>query len=241
MAYWDKYEGQNPLTFDDETRALFDLQPSDSLFKSDPQSGVWIDSPFVPEREGWPEWYTYVWGFKDAADRLIEDLLHEGTPRRAWFLANPCLTLYRHSVELAIKSILITAGAGHKPEQIANHDLNSLWQQAVEAMKLEAMKLETSSLDGDETLALVGNLIAELNAADTNSENFRYGVDKKLQPYEGRLQRVDVKNLRRVMAKLASSLERYDTWLYEAQQARWAYEAEMRQESYAEMQDSYGS
>ena len=163
-------------------------------------------------------------------------MLEGDSSTHTWFLANPSLTLYRHSVEWAIKSILITAGAGRKPEQITSHDLNRLWQQAV-----EAMKREDSSTDGDESLALVGSLIAELNAADTNSENFRYGVDKKLQPYEGRLQRVDVVNLRRVMAKVVSALESCDTWLYEAQQARWKYEAEMRQESYADMQDSYES
>ena len=163
-------------------------------------------------------------------------MLEEDSSTHTLFLVNPSLALYRHSVELAIKSILITVGAGRKPEQITSHDLNRLWQRAV-----EAMKLEDSSIDGDEAFALAGKLIAELNAADTNSENFRYGVDKKLQPYEGRLQRVDVVNLRSVMAKLASFLERCDTGLYEAQQARWESEAEMRQESYADMQDSYES
>ncbi len=237
MAYWDKYEGRNPFAFDDETHALLELKPSDSLFESDPQSSVWIDSPFPSSQGDGPEWSTYAWGFKDAADRLIEDLVREGNSSLSTrFLANASLTLYRHSVELAIKSILITAGAGRKPEQIASHDLNVLWERAVEAMKREG-----SRIDGDESLALVGSLIAELNAADANSENFRYGANRKLQPYKGRLEHVDVVNLRRVMNQVVSALESCDTWLYEARQARSECEAEMRQESYAAMQDFYGS
>ena len=89
------------------------------------------------------------------------------------------------------------------------------------------MKREGLRTDGDEFLALVGSRIAELNAADANSENFKYGANQKLQPYEGLPERVDVVNLRRVITKVFSALEGCDTWLYEAQQARLEYEAEM--------------
>ena len=108
MAYWNQYEGRNPFAFDDKTHALLELKPSDSLFKSESQSSVWIDSPFPSYEADRPEWSTYAWGFKDAADRLIEDLVIEGNSSpRTRFLANASLTLYWHSVELAIKSILI--------------------------------------------------------------------------------------------------------------------------------------
>lgn len=239
MAFWDKYEGRGPFVNDpDFERALYDLKPEDRLFKDDNKSGVsvYIDSPIERHRDDRPEWYAFVWGFKDAADRLVEDVVTEGASSAyARFLGNPILTLYRHSIELAIKSILITAGAAREPETLKSHNLVWLWGKAV-----EAMAREDPHVPKDAWVGMVARLITELNDADANSENFRYGVDKKLNPYERKVENFDVLNLRRVMFKLASGLEGCDTWLYEARQARWEYEADMRQEYEADMREAYG-
>lgn len=238
MAVWDKYEGRSPFLISHESDELYDLKPDDRLFKDDPNSGVWIniDSPLDRYRDERPEWFAYVWGFKEAADRLVEDLVREGdSSMHTRFLGNPILALYRHSVELAIKSILITGGATREPATLKSHNLSWLWEQAINAMERE----KSNTSDGD-SLTMVGKLIAELNEADTNSENFRYGVDKKLKPYGRQVEQMDVVNLRSVMFKLAVALDGCDTWLYEMQQARWEYEAEMRQEFYNEMREYYG-
>ena len=86
-----------------------------------------------------PNWYVYETGYKDAADSLIDSAIHLGPN----FMVYPIMFLYRHYLEIQLKSILLTFQEYLEmplklPEKNL-HDLQHLWN---EVLKLECVALE---------------------------------------------------------------------------------------------------
>jgi hypothetical protein len=112
--------------------------------------------------------------FAMAANLLRDAALRSGTP---WFYGHPILFLYRHALELHLKTVL------PKPER-PTHNLLQLRDALATWMKT------TYGVDISGTW--VEATITEFGAIDPSSTNFRYATDLKGNP-------VDLDDLKRHM------------------------------------------
>ena len=129
-----------------------------------------------------PNWYVYETGYKDAADSLIDSAIHLGPN----FMVYPIMFLYRHYLEIQLKSILLTfqeyLGMPLKLPDPNLHALQYLWN---EVLKLECIAIERDLWDSDDTLSSykeTAELINEFSKLDRGSYDFRYPVKKDLTP-----------------------------------------------------------
>ena len=149
--------------------------------------------------------YSYALAYKEAADRLVNCALG----RRAVHLdlaVLPVMFLYRHYLELALKNIICRgrrcgleeAGISH------THDLSRLWRGARSV--LEELWPGQSRIE----LAAVENCVFEFHQHDESSEESRYPVSREKGEKRETLRsltRVDIRNLKRVMAGVAVFLD----------------------------------
>jgi hypothetical protein len=119
-------------------------------------------------------WHLYAFGYKHAADLLVKR-----SPKRPEDdeLLYPIIALYRHFVEMRLKSCIAACSSlGEEPIPLAlldNHSLSKLWEQ----MKTNLKHLGPEVLG----LTLVGveKLILEVGNLDSNAQSARYPFDKK--------------------------------------------------------------
>lgn len=122
--------------------------------------------------ESEPSWYRFAHGYRLAADELVARLSKRGAGEA--FICLPILFLYRHSVELYLKALLLDVGALQDEEEAiqGRHDLLPLWT----AFRSELLAYDPSQ--DSPWLDRAGNLIGELNQLDGKSFSFRYPVAK---------------------------------------------------------------
>jgi hypothetical protein len=168
------------------------------------------------------KWYLLAESYREAADRLAENVKAE-----VWgdqLLANPILFLYRHYIELHLKSLL--HGAGElldDPQQIPpKHYLRTLWQ------RVRSLLLRISPESNGEWFDRAAQIIHEFDALDANSFAFRYPVDTDGKasfptPFE-----IDASNIKGIIAELQILLVGASTQIdvYEG------YKSEMAAEGY---------
>jgi hypothetical protein len=113
--------------------------------------------------------YSFQRGFEAMWDLARAD--HSG------LLHLPLLSLWRQSVELAIKSaILELAGAiSGKP----GHNIQRLFQQLLDIRAAEG------HCDDDDLARNVQDMIIQVQAFDPFADRFRYPADRDGKPYEG--------------------------------------------------------
>ena len=165
------------------TRPLFE-EPSDAIERTDPWSGpqgFMIGGMALPTKAELGQQYF------DAATILIEAI------RRGecedYRLANPALFLYRHWIELTIKSLI---GSGVK-----GHDLGDL---------AEMFESTVTERFGEEVPSWITARLKEMAAIDPGSTAFRYGENYDRQrkadvSVDGEIY-VDLGHLQAVMAAL---------------------------------------
>ncbi len=124
------------------------------------------------------------WGYKDAADFLIED-----RPREADLIVYPVVFLYRHALELALKDLILQLGLTSKPV----HSLESLWKRLAPALD------EKFPDPNSEARAAVEARLLELHQVDRNGEAFRYAHFRDGQPTMQGLEYIDLGHLKRAM------------------------------------------
>jgi len=119
------------------------------------------------------KWYTYVDGYKDAADVLAERILAERLVIDV--LIYPLAYLYRHHVELVLKTVIIigSAYAEEEPPDYGHHRLKELWRDARRYIRMFWQTADPEPLDA------AGSLVAEFDRLDMGSFAFRYPVTKK--------------------------------------------------------------
>lgn len=158
-----------------------------------------------------------IWarGYAEAAQRLSDSLL--AAPGFGDNNAYPVVFLYRHALELYLKGVIMRG----------NH-LVGLWDEAefYERLKADhrliplyeaAKRLLERSFPGDTGLQdLIKNLgvvVADLDAVDPGSYNFRYPVNKNYEkPAEGQVT-MSLVPLQRTMAEVLDALDTVDTVL----------------------------
>lgn len=179
------------------TRDALILQPDDAPFKHAPVHGTDISG----------SWISYSKAYRRAADSLVDVVLAKNTLGRDATEICPILFLYRHFLELELKSLVVLA---------------YLAQQTVNLRERVAKLLSTHSLTGlvseYRAAAITGSTlptfltqfervercITEFAAHDSSSYVFRYPIDKKLNSNAVTLNSLDLANLREVVDKMTT-------------------------------------
>jgi hypothetical protein len=150
---------------------------------------------------GRAEWYRFAYSYKAAADELADATLTNRWRRNV--LGLPMLFLYRHYVELHLKSLLADAGELlDDPQTIPpEHYISKLWQ------RVRALILRIGPSDEDAWFARADAIVAELDSLDPNSFAFRYPVNKRGVPSLAEPLLVDPQDVKSVIAELDVLLE----------------------------------
>ncbi len=181
------------------------------------------------------EW-AYSSGFRRAAGYLAAQVCDSGSEQDT--LIYPIVYLYRHHVELVLKSIIETASAllGQElPERdlrkLDQHGLAELWYVAKPLLDPVCERANNPPFPPDD-LEGVGSYIGQIHAHDPDGQRFRYATTKlkgigsrRRSRLRGPALNPDLKlvNIRQFaieMEKLADYLEGIQSWfghLYEGQ------------------------
>ena len=169
------------------------------------------DLLFVEAEDWWMNacvnWYhdpteVYVSGYKEAADSLVNSVADRiGTADTLFF---PIVFLYRHYIELRLKSLLYD---GHhlldrEYEQKSEHQFSKLWP------KVRSILVELWPDDSADGLTGIDGLIAQFEQIDPRSTTFRYpkGFDGE-NSLDIETRRVNLRNLKEVVGAMAIILE----------------------------------
>jgi hypothetical protein len=142
---------------------------NESLFKSDPNS--WKNACLIYSEH----LNIYSIGYKRAADILIERIKQNEFTFDINTLVFPIVFLYRHYLELILKSIIKEGYAviGERKNVPEHHNLYKLWNKANE-LRIKA-NIEIKNKDRD----IVFSCIDDFSKIDPFSEAFRYPTKKK--------------------------------------------------------------
>jgi len=145
------------------------------------------------------QWMPYATGFREAGDRLLEDLLDRG--RHHDLLVYPIVFLYRHHIELMLKFLIqdmhrMLDKDPPSKDILKTHFLRKLWGD------LEGLTDEWKGRDwkSEPDAQSAARLIRELDKADPKSEMFRYPSDHDMEFLE-------MRSMRNAMAALCNFLE----------------------------------
>jgi len=165
------------------------------------------DSPHVLLVGSFGDWHTYAFGYKNAADVVVERLVKLHRVSEVAVLA--VLFLYRHYVELSLKGMLLDAGELLRQDEQApiGHPLTPLWMKLRDRLNKIERQNDPEWLDRAETL------IREFDSLDYSSYTFRYPVDKKGAPNSPPSRTVDIDHFRKVMDELEMVLGGIAAWL----------------------------
>lgn len=152
--------------------------------------------------------YDYAAAYREAGDRLVQQL---GRGKRIHFspdLFVPVLYLYRHSLELELKN-LVRFGSGlldddAKLQRALNrHDLDELWK----FVKKICEELWPGSASGEEINCVEG-LLLKLHSIDASGQNLRYSTDKRGNRSQKKFpQFVELKRIPAIIAQIFSLLD----------------------------------
>jgi hypothetical protein len=114
----------------------------------------------------------YIIGYKLAADKLVEYVTSEGKDQD--FLVYPITFLYRHHLELLLKSIISNGNEllGTKTTSKLDHGIERLWTEA-RGLIIKIWK------DVPKEIEKIDHFINQFAKVDPSSEAFRYTKTKK--------------------------------------------------------------
>jgi len=174
------------------------LQSNDDLFPST-DAGVRIEPLSSLDNS----WTRYEEGYYDAAKALVER--YSGKFESAW-VVYPILFLYRHYLELMLKSLIFEACASFegesRPKEIADqHNLIVLWDMLVDIVtRHRRQRMLGNSADKRRVLA-------QFTQHDPRSVETRYGLKKDLEtPTLQGLENVEVEHVEQIMGKMYNPL-----------------------------------
>lgn len=122
--------------------------------------------------------------FKEAAEILIDKIVADGNQARNDIFLFPVLYLYRHAVELKLKSLIWLGIAleffekDKVEDELAGHNLARLWT------KVRTLLVHFWPNGPEDDLKAVDSVINELHSSDPNGQMFRYDSDKNGKRYE---------------------------------------------------------
>ena len=153
-------------------------------------------------------WELYVFGYKEAADALIREMLERNGPQDV--LVYPTIFLYRHFLELRIKDVhrkvrrlLKRAGTNFK----RGHHIDELWAETVELLKQLPDDFAATNLE------FATHVIEEFARLDKRSTLFRYADEMQGPDPLGGLTRVDMRRVAEMVRGAARDLAGLAEWL----------------------------
>jgi len=166
------------------------------------------------------DWAITV-SFKEAADKIVDDLAIGKTSEHADLFFFPVAYLYRHSIELRLKELIwqgmqlrILEYEKNK-DLLGSHNLHKLWNKVSNILR---------TVCGDsirDDLAAVEKTILQFHKIDKSGQGFRYLKDKERKSLCQKFpQRVELENLKKVMEGLVNFFEGYGDVLSEAQNSQ---------------------
>lgn len=175
-------------------------QAADCLFVSgvDSENNVWL------KWRGDEKWIAYAEGYKKAADILVERVTAREAEAEQDFLGYPIGFLYRHYLELILKSLIVTGSQALRKAHgnLLHHDIKRLWQEARPI--LEQVWPNGPKVDLDN----VEQCMREFDAIDPHpAEAFRYPLATDGRENLPDLTHINLRNLREVMDRLAGLLD----------------------------------
>ena len=180
---------------------------------------------------------AYQDGYRRAALQLAEHVCEAG--RGQDFLVYPIVYLYRHHIELTLKSIINTAAfvidytlTEKDLDTLGRHDLAKLWNLA------RPMLNPACGLGGSPELPLddlegIESYIDQLHQHDPDGQRFRYSTTKvkghkakKLSSLPAELKHINIRNFAVGMEKLSDYLDALDMWIGDLIDAKLEYRAQ---------------
>ena len=171
----------------------------------------------------------YQDGYRKAALHLVEYVCDNGS--EGTFLVYPIIYLYRHHVELTLKSIIRAAGTlldqpttDKNGDTLAQHDLSKLWALARPLLNLVHNVADDSTFPPDD-LEGIDSYIRQLHEHDPDGQRFRYPTTKKGTPsLRSGLTRINIRHLSNALETLADYLEGTDNWFGDLIEAKAGYQ-----------------
>lgn len=166
-------------------------------------------------------------GYEQAASHLIVEALSKS--REDERLIYPIVFLFRHLIELSLKELIETFGprVGVAPDR-RNHGLGELWK------KYQQICGGFDVSNDDEAQPHMAAIIAEFDAIDPGSFNFRYHLDKKGKPVDLKHSVIDLARLGDVMRGVANYFGGAYSYLWDRESYMRDFEAEQAAEWRAE-------
>jgi len=160
----------------------------------------------------------YIIGYRDAAEVLNRHVL-ENRGKGSDTLVYPIIFLYRHYIELQLKS-LIKYGSilSESPEDIPlTHDIKKLWEKCRRI-------LEEIWPDDSESLNEVEECVLQISEVDPSSQAFRYSKDKGGKNTLPGIKHINLKNFHEKISRVASILEGADAGIsHYLDNVEWCY------------------
>lgn len=172
----------------------------------------------------------YQDGYRHAALHLVEYVCDKGSQQD--FLVYPIIYLYRHHIELALKSIVRTAYllldqelTGKSSDALTRHDLSKLWALARPLLNPVCEMAGQSAFPLDD-LEGINSYIRQLHEHDGDGLCFRYPTTKKGAPsLRSGLTKINIRDFSSALEKLADYLEGTDNWFGDLTEAKAEYQA----------------
>jgi hypothetical protein len=146
---------------------------------------------------------AYTYGFKRAADMIVDAALREdGNPDDLFF---PITYLYRHHLELMLKGLVHMGMQQGEVDMcgkiLMGHNLHKLWYRVRDQIKQAWPEAQGDDLKATE------QLILELHEHDPSGQAFRYARDSEgVRHLQGAPKRVDLANLKATMDAVSKFL-----------------------------------
>lgn len=173
------------------------------------------------------QWYILAEAYKSIADDIVDGLPGSLQPsHQGLYMASPVMFLYRHSLELHLKNILLDLREFENIEtrdpSLQSHSLLRVWQSAKRLLSA-INEVRLSEADRDASRAEYHALeerIKEFNDIDKSSMGYRYPVDRRggriLAKLPTHSQLAHVKDIIGVMSSYFDGIE---TWIHEERNA----------------------
>ena len=187
---------------------------SSSIFSSD---GNYFDAylDLTRSSDNIDAWIKYIWGYKMAADVLVNQLPESGYQD---FMVFPICFLYLHYMELRLKQIIFSGRIfmGEPASFQGTHNINTLWDEAFNVINM-ACKIAVD-LDSQNNIIELENAkhaVTEFSCFDSSAFFFRYPTDKKHQKLPINSNVVNIHKIARHVNAFADVMDSWGNILWE--------------------------
>lgn len=226
---------------DDEEQSVVGTSPPPR--KSDVLFGITTDWQSNACVSGIDNAIVYQKGYRRAALHLVEYVCE--TEREQDSLIFPIVYLYRHHIELTLKSIVRTSSfvtdytmTEKELDILGRHDLDNLWSLA-RPMLNPVCELGGSPAFPQDDLEGIDSYILQLDMHDPDGQRFRYATikskgrkKKRLPSLSPDLKYINVREFAIALEKLADYLEAIENWFDDIADAKAEYQKKMSENLY---------